>query len=73
MLGRIFYVSEINLQINHRDVALTIPTSFLVIYKNEKPVFQQQEITKFSMDFQRNVEYKISFMEFSGKCDKYDK
>ena len=68
-----FRGSEINLQTFHRDVALTIPTTFLVIYENEKPAFEYPEITKFSMENQTNVEYKISFMGFSGKCHKYDK
>ena len=68
-----FLGSEINLQTFHRDVALTIPTPFLVIYENEKPAFEYPGVIKFSMGNQTNVEYKISFMGFSGKCDKYDK
>ena len=46
---------------------------FLVIYENEEPAFEYPEIIKFSMENQTNVEYKISFMGFSEKCDKYDK
>ena len=63
--------SETNLQTFY--VALTIPTSFLVIYKNEKSAFEYPEIIKFIMENQTNVEYKMSLMGFSGKCDKYDK
>ena len=68
-----FRGSGINLQRFHCDVALTIPTPFLVIYENDKPAFEYPEIIKFSMENQTNVEYKISFKGFSGKCDKYDK
>ena len=35
--------------------------------------FEYPKIIKFSMENQTNVEYKISFMRFSGKCGKYDK
>ena len=35
-----FLGSEINLQTFYPDVALTIPTPFLVIYENEKPAFE---------------------------------
>ena len=44
------------------------PNAFLVIYENEKAAFEYPE-----MENQTNVEYKISFMGFLGKCDKYDK
>ena len=68
-----FRGSEINLQTFHRDVALTIPRPFLVIYENDKPAFEYPEIIKFSMENQTDVECKISLMGFSGKFDKYDK
>ena len=50
-----------------------MPTPFLAIYEDDKPAFEYPEIFKFSMENQTNVENKISFIGFSGKCDKYDK
>ena len=43
------------------------------MYRNEKPAFEDPEIIKYSVENQANVAYKILFMEFSGKGDKYDK
>ena len=61
-----------HLQTFQRDITLRILTPFLVIYIHKKLAFEYPEIIKFSMENQTNVEYKISFMGFWGKCDKYD-
>ena len=68
-----FWGSERNLQAYYRDIALTIPKSFLVIYENDKPAFEYPDIIKFCMENQIKVEYKTPFKGFSGKYDKYDK
>ena len=43
------------------------------LQKNDKPAFEYSEIIKFCTENQIKVEYKISFMGFSGKFDEYDK
>lgn len=45
-----------NMQTFYRDVTLTIPVPFLVIYENEKPAFECPEIIQFNLENKTNVE-----------------